>query len=280
MNVLLFLYASAALAWSGVRLDTKAKGCYYWGSWWWMCSWLERGESTCTIYAKNNGVTESTIGKAGWAGWVDIDFEDGTPDLTKDTWVWTSCDDALTIDQVKLYARGHMKSWGQDNGQVWCMSTNWYDMELLNQEAYNGKKQCFKTLVFKTDGKAYFYSDNSWSPDGRRALAAESVPTLKDVQECEKDKNTPQEVCNGLVDMIFTYDAKHMENVVEIVQDETNDDDGLAMVTSSPAISTGVDWALYGFAAFGLAFVVLQGAKFVKQNQKEVFTPIKAQDEL
>lgn len=282
MFVLLFLYASVANAKGGLEnslfIDTRNYVRQkQW--WWWIDIKLPNASSDCRIYAKNgNSPTESSTQHWSSRHFLQIYFSD--VNIDGNTWIWTSCDDALGIDRVSLYDKNKNKrEWGKNDGWVYCLSTDKNDDEFLNVEGYQGDGRCFRTLLFDAKGKIWYYIDENWTPDGRRALAPKGVPALEDVQACEKDENTPQKVCNGLVDKILSYDAAHEENLVQI--EEPQDDGGMAMVTSSPATSIGVDtWALYGFAALGFAFATFQGAKFVMKKTREEFAPIKAQDEL
>merc|ERR1711978_76020 len=113
------------------------------------------------------------------------------------------------------YDQNNQRSWGVNNGGVWCLSTDKYDNR--NWEGYSGHGHCFRTLLFAADGKAYYYPSNyMWTPDGRRALEGEGVPTLEDVQDCEQDEARDQKECEDLVDLIFKFDMEHKEALVEL----------------------------------------------------------------
>merc|ERR1712038_238855 len=50
--------------------------------------------------------------------------------------------------------------------------------------------------------------------------------------------------------------------------------------TTSTTVNVVDEWALYGFAAVGAGFLLLQGAKFVMTKRVKEFTPLNGDDEL
>jgi len=292
MLALLLLFANTALAGlpagpNSFYIKTRLLYCKL-GNLWFLrgtCKELAPSSGTiCTIYAKNgNGKTASKPGPSN-AQPLNIEFNSHVS-IHSDTWLWTSCDDAMLIDTAALRDQNNnKKQWGIiDDGNYghtpggWCLSTDGNDGKGW-AETFN-LSGCYRTLRFDADGKVYYYHDQNWKPE-RRAL--EEVPTLEDVQECENDESRDQSECEALVDLIFQFDMKHPE-LGELLKEDggasTQKAMSMAMVTPE---TTSVDsWAVYGLAGVGFAFLMVQaGVWFKKQTQKETFTPLKAQDEL
>jgi len=222
MLAIVLLFASSQLAIARTNqfyIDTDKRYC---GGPWWArsCNYrVDHSGSGCTIYAKNGwgSPTESKTGPSNGVSAWSISFNSHTS-ISSDTWLWTSCSDALLIDRATLYDQNNQKTWGMDNGDAWCLSTDKYDNH--GWEGYSGHGHCFRTLLFSANGKAYYYpSDFWWTPDGRRALEGENVPTLEDVQDCEHDEDRDQKECEDLVDLIFKFDMEHKEALVELSPD-------------------------------------------------------------
>jgi hypothetical protein len=278
MLALLLLFASTALAWENMfRIDTDVRYC---GGPWYArsCEWRAEDSGTdCTIYAKNgNSPTESKSGPGNDVQWFHIKFNSHTS-IHSDTWLWTSCSNALLIDRAYLNDQNNENGWGRQNGGAWCLSTDPNDGKgWAKKFSVSG---CYRTLRFDNNDKVYYYHDQNWTP-GRRAL--EEVPTLEAVQECENDESRDQSECEALVDLIFQFDMKHPE-LGELLEEDggVSIQRAMSMAMVTPETTSVDSWAMYGLAGVGFAFLMVQGAVwFKKQTQKETFTPLKAQDEL
>lgn len=277
MLALLLLFASTAVvAQNSIWIDTDVRYC---GGPWYAHGCEHRAAHSgtgCTIYAKNgNGETESNSGPSNGDTGLHIYFNSHVS-IYRDTWLWTSCSDAMLIDMAILQDQNNQHSWGANNGGAWCLSTDGNDYTTWADKFHVGG--CYRTLRFDNNGRVYYYHDQNWTP-GRRAL--EEVPTLEDVQECENDESRDQSECEALVDLIFQFDMKHPE-LGELLEEDggvsIQQAMGMAMVTPETSVDS---WAIYGLAGVGFAFLMVQGATwFKKQTQKETFTPLKAQDEL
>jgi hypothetical protein len=182
-----------------------------------------------------------------------------------------------------LWDLNNYRSWGMDGGGQWCLSRDINDNQ--GWEGYSGSGRCYSLLEFNSNGGTYYYHDFNWTPDGRRALQEgddETVPTVSDFDECEADENTSQKACEALVNQIIDNIVAHPELREEAgtVEVETSDDTAtVTMMTSTSSIDS---WAIYGFAAVGLAFVMVQSFKVLKKQSStdDVFTPVKSRDEL
>jgi hypothetical protein len=264
-------------------IDTYAE--YHDGTW---TNRIPHSGTSCQLCVKH-GQSGTTVCETG--------PRDGNPDwmvrfsyasLQRDTWIWTSCSDAVIIDRATLYDDdANDRQWGMDEGNMWCLSEDVHDY--WGWPGYRGMMTCFRLLLFAADGHAYYYHDFWWTPDGRRAMedtSEENVPTADDFNQCEADESKTHEECVDFVDQIFKNAISHperRERTATVARVENSDDDGTLWAMANRA-STSADFswaAIYGFAGIGFAFVMLQGAKIVKRlTQKEVFTPIKSQDEL
>jgi len=206
--------------------------------------------------------------------------------VNDDTWVYTTCGDALLIDWLKL--RDHEcqeRTWGSDNHVAWCLSTDKNDHNNLGN-GYTGPDRCFKTLVFKPNGGVYYYHDDNWIPNGHPGRRSLEDVQVEAVQACEQDESRDSSECEGLVDEILQYDQAHEENLRVLYEPPT---ESLA-VTEFDQVDTA-DVLVYAFAALGLC-VVLYGAtkhysgsktagdSVTLQQTAPKFTALKAQDEL
>jgi hypothetical protein len=293
MLALLVLLASTALAWpkNTFTVDTVATVDH---------DFFEKVQDTgsgCKFYVKNgnHGGTTSKHG-IGVDQHVDIHIS-GHVSVDNPTWIWTSCDDGLLIDQAWLTDDNNKVNWGRDEHGAWCLSTDWRDHHRWEGTG-NRVSGCWRTLLFNNDGLVYFYLDQNWTPDGRRSLA--EVPTVEDVQECEADDSRDQSECNALVDQILTDDMTHPENLVLLPQDEdlvleALKQEQMQQRAMMAELSAGVrasmfnvksaaepmtfdDYVVYAFAALGMAAFVGGAYKtFQKWSSSSEHVPISYQ---
>lgn len=217
------LFALLVLSFSNVdattnkfMVDCRAE---YNAGWFWGWQPIEWSGTSCQLCVKNgmDGRTECKEGPddddLGWS--VNFDYAN----VEWDTWIWTSCSDALIIDQAWLYDLNNDRNWGRNDGGMWCLSEDFDDID--GWEGYSGPDRCFRLLEFAADGEVYYYDD--WIPYDRRAMQDagddENVPTADDFNACEADETKTHEQCEDLVDLIFQNAIAHPERAKIVGQE-------------------------------------------------------------
>jgi len=151
--------------------------------------------------------------------------------LSQETLFWTTCDDGLLLDYMRLVAPdGSRSTWGQDNQYAWCLSTDVNDGNIFNRLSQNEGdwntiltsftdyygKNCAQTWRLQSGGRVDGWV--GWSPStGRRVLEDDvqaemlALPTTADVQACVEDEDETEEDCARLVDQILEFEINHPE---------------------------------------------------------------------
>jgi len=168
--------------------------------------------SKCRIYAYNNGHTNYEDGIEDY--WFADCINLSDPSRWSYTIIWTSCDDALWIDQMHLMttwcsvlsndARG-CATYGADNQAGWCLSTDKRDGE-GSWKKYT-PSGCFKTLRL---GKPGYKDTRVWGYDhsninsikGRRELSGPDG-TLSELKQKVKDCEATGKNCKREVSKVF-----------------------------------------------------------------------------
>jgi len=186
-------------------------------------------ETTCTIYVKNNGHTSSEkgISKRSWKRWRSdcIDLKD--PSRWSYTYVWTTCDDALWIDQMYLgvgyCAKDHdsrgCQQYGSDNQRGWCLSTDTKDVQ--GWEKYTSG--CHPMIRLGKpgfeDGTVSTYAETLAS--GRRQLTGPDG-SLEELTQKVKDCEAEGYNCERLADKVFNlFDDVPSEDWVSDEQEDS-----------------------------------------------------------
>lgn len=252
--------------------------------------------TNCQLYCKNgNSGTKSKKGPENHKTYWEIQLY--YANSNRDTWLWTSCGDALLIDQAGLSTNGWTmaRTWGVNGGGAWCLSTDPDDGKGFSGKVNAGR--CYRTLLWATDGNAYYYTNDNWTP-GRRSLAG--LPTLEDVHACEQDESKVENgECADLVDKILSYDQEHLENLElaeafvtpQSLTEELIDEYGgesVAMVSTSGfgfftfGPVSAEECAVYALAGVGLSVMLFHAVKFAKKKKQQAqeFTPLQSRDEL
>jgi len=174
---------------------------------------VKHSGSQCKICVKNglNSRTECKQGPTDNDTQLMIHFTENTSSK-RDTYLWTSCGDALLIDRARLTIGDYSKQWGNDQGGAWCLSTDANDASGSWANVVTAGT-CFRTLRFNGANRRVG-GWGSWHPL-RRSL--EGVPTDAEVDACEED---PERDCTDLVDQVLTFEAQHPEGFIDLTEIE------------------------------------------------------------
>jgi len=204
--------------WDGVCFDLNANGG----------SGPGNEGTNCRVYVKNNGHVNSEVGIHNYA------FNDciymTNPSRWSYTYIWSSCDDALWIDQMQvlttwcnIFNSGNgCQTYGVDNRKGWCISQDYRDG--LGHWRYFTPSGCFKMLRLgkpgHRDSRVWGYQWNY-----RRALQEEYDSQLADiskrVKECEADPE--KKSCEDVVDEVFKL-YEELDNQGWVTTDPEEDD--------------------------------------------------------
>jgi len=202
---LFLLLASSVFGNNYFMIDTHLKTNVGWTK-------LKYSGSSCKICVKNglDTRTECKTGPSDSTEYWHVFFQQQLY-VTKNTYMWTSCSDALLIDYAQIRTTHHLKQWGMPENQAWCLSTDPNDAG-GDWTKYIAAGQCFRTLRFNAaNNNAAGWT--TWHPL-RRSLEA-GLPTDAEVDACEK--NTEDCDLTDLVDQILTFEALHPEGFVELI---------------------------------------------------------------
>jgi len=219
--VLVFLTrCSSAQGTTDARLELKV-GCQYNH----YPGYVRHAGTSNTIWVQHgDNLPISRSGLSAASRWHSFDFP-SNQEISADTktLVWTTGDDALLVDMFVLHAHDARMQYGYDNAYGWCLSTDhWNDAAQFNWENWgpNGDLyvvpdwRCYTLLELNPNGLAYYYYDDTWTPNGhygRRALMEEAgIPSVEDVKACEDDPATDTDQdCGPMVKEILNWEVKH-----------------------------------------------------------------------
>lgn len=187
-------------------------------------------QTDCTLYLRHgqfqgritiNGATAQSGVEfmTNWQTehWNSVEFPDSyTVSTSRKTWFWTTCDDGVLLDQMKLYASDGTKSWGSNDEYAWCMSTDSSDGDRFNSQPgaswFIGFDEwdpvlssfgCYRALLLKPNGQVRGWTGSKYESAGSARRALDDIPTAADVKACEKDEDKTDEDCLDLVAKIF-----------------------------------------------------------------------------
>jgi len=188
-------------------------------------------ETKCTIYVRNNGHTSSEkgISKRSWKHWQTDCIDLKNPSRWSYTYVWTTCDDALWIDQMYLgvgycaenYNSFGCNEYGSDNTKGWCLSTDRNDGQDSRWKKY-APSGCWPMIRL---GKPGFKDQRVWTYHktkdfGRRQLTGRDG-SLEELTQKVKDCEAEGHNCERLADKVFSlFDDIPSEDWVSDEQQE------------------------------------------------------------
>jgi len=161
----------------------------------------------CTIYVRNNGHTSSEKGISKER--INDCISLKSPSRWSYTYVWTTCDDALWIDQMYLgvgycaqdYDGTGCNEYGADNQKGWCLSTDKRDGEDSWKKYTPGG--CWPMIRLGMPGhqdKRVWGYHRSFA--GRRQLTGRDG-TLEELTQKVKDCEATGHNCDRLADKVF-----------------------------------------------------------------------------
>lgn len=166
-------------------------------------------ETNCRIYAWNNGYTTSEKGIEN--RWISDCIPLHDPSRWSYTYIWTTCGDALWIDQMRVATSGwctteksenRCQVYGADNQLGWCLSTDKSDGE-DSWKKYT-PAGCFKMFRLGKpglqDSRVFGYD---YSPAGRRSLSAQENVLEQLTQRVRKCEETTGRSCEEEASKVF-----------------------------------------------------------------------------
>jgi len=180
--------------------------------------------------------------------------------LYQQTWIWTSCNDALVVDYFELEAAEGTRRWGLNNRDAWCVSGDATDANFFNDwsDTHFGRntivmKFCARTFLLGSDEIVYYYPNqwhpSSWEADasGRRLMQEEEIEvdsTLLAVQACEDDVYRSQEDCDQMVDELLQSEIANSAGWLQAIDEDTDpylQEEGDVQETTQSGAEAGVD---------------------------------------
>jgi len=148
------------------------------------------------------------------------------------TYIWTSCPDALIIDFFEVKYEDddfNARQYGYNNDLAWCLSTDWVDGQRFNQMSQDAQDYdavpmngCARTFRLDSNGIVYYYK-NQWHPEhwegDRRSLqTAIAIKGKEDeIAACEAavaEGKKQIEDCSPLVNDLLDTEADDEGNWV------------------------------------------------------------------
>jgi len=186
--------------------------------------------TSCEVWVKHGGNPATRLNYIphnGIATWV---FPSSyTVSLDDNTFIWTTCHDALLIDFMFLGTSQGYKMWGTDNAHGWCLSSDQDDAAAFNDQLANVVDGCFSLFLATSTGTVYGYQwrPEFWEHDRRMLQAAEAanLPSTADVEACLDDSSRSEEECDDLADQIISFSIEHAEGFMPAPQFPITDEE-------------------------------------------------------
>ena len=167
-------------------------------------------ETDCRIYVRNNKFTntEKGISRRSWKRWKSDCIDLKNPSRYSFTDVWTTCDDALWIDEMYLgvgyCAKDHdsngCQRYGKDDRKGWCLSTDPEDAE--GWEKYLTTGGCHRMLRLGRPGLKEGTVEYFDGKVARRHLTG-ADGSLEELTQKVKDCEAQGFNCERLADKVF-----------------------------------------------------------------------------